>query len=160
MDLDTNKLEPAFDFTSCESSVLLHQSQAEVCIYGKTYSGLGKVCLDFLPCANIHLYGEFNNVPSSDSLNAMLGNKKMTSFSINSRQVNGFLLNISGDASKTFVKWGPKSEPINVIGDESTQMTRTVFHLFNFVNLIGIRRSAEQSGSSIRRIEHIDLVYD
>jgi hypothetical protein len=59
-------------------------------------------------------------------------------------------------SSQVTIKARPKAEPLNCTGDESTQMTRVVFHLFNFVDLIGTRRSVEQR----RSIEHVDLTHD
>ena len=99
MNTDIYRFEPAFDFTARESSVLLHQSQAEVCIDGNTYTGDGEVRLDLLPRANIYLYGQFNSVPPTDALMAMTGQKTISSFSINGRRVEGFFLNIGGDAT-------------------------------------------------------------
>ncbi|MFZ5451625.1 MAG: hypothetical protein ACOZF2_07115 [Thermodesulfobacteriota bacterium] len=162
MNRDVHRLDPAFDFTSCESSVLLYQGQTELRIDGNTYTGDGEVRLDLLPRANIHLYGKFQGVPAVDALAPMTGQKTISSFSINGRPVDGFLLSIGGDATaqEMTIKWRPKSEPINGVGDESTQMTRVVFHLFNFADLLGIRKSIEQSGAKRHRIEHVDLIGD
>ena len=162
MNRDGHRLEPVFDFVAGEPSVLLHQSQAEVCIDGNTYAGDGEVRLDLLPRANIHLYGQFKGVPPADALMPMTGQKTISSFSINGRQIEGFFLNIEGDATaqEMTVKWCPKSEPIIGVGDESTQMTRAVFHLFNFVDLFRTRRSTEQNGNAMHAIEHVDLICD
>lgn len=156
------RLEPVFDFADGESSVLIHQSQAEICIDGNEYTGNGEVRLDFLPRADIHLYGYFKGVPAQDAMGAHIGQKTISSFLINGRQIEGFRLSSGGDVnSQEFsLKWCPKSEPINGVGDESTQMTRVVFHLFNFVDLRGTRRSTEQKGTMIHAIEHVDLTCD
>ncbi len=45
------KLEPAFDFFTGESSFLLYQGRADVCIDQNTYIGDGEVRLDLLPQA-------------------------------------------------------------------------------------------------------------
>ena len=157
-----HRLEPVFDFVAGESSVLLHQSQTEVCIDGNTYAGDGEVRLDLLPRANIHFYGQFKGVPPADAMMLVTRQNTISSFSINGRQIEGFCLNIGGDATtqEMTVKWCPKSEPIIGVGDKSTQMTRVVFHLFNFVDLIGTRRSTEQSGTMVHAIEHVDLTCD
>ena len=162
MDMDKHRLDPAFDFAASEKSILLHEGLAKVSINGVAYAGDGEVRLELLPRANIRLYGKFQGVPPADALMPMTGQKTISSFSINDRQVEGFFLNIGGDvtAQEMTVKWCPKSEPINGVGDESTQMTLLVFHLFNFVDLIGTRRSTEQSGTTIHAIEHVDLVCD
>lgn len=152
-------MEPAFDFTTKESSILLNQGPAEVCISGTTYAGVGEVRLDLLPRANIHLYGKFQNVPPADAMMAMFGQKTISSFSINDRQVKGFI--IGGDAQEMTIKWHPESEPIIGVGDGTTHMNRVVFHLFNFVDLIGMRRSTEQDGAKgYRSINHVDLAFD
>ncbi len=157
-----NELEPAFDFIKDQSSILLHQGCAEICIDGNKYSGSGEVRLDLLPKADIHLYGYFEGVPVQNAMGAHMGQKTISSFSIGGRKIEGFRLSSGGDIdSKEYnVKWCPKSEPILGVGDESTQMSRLVFHLFNFVDLIGTRRTMEQSGTAMHAIEHIDLVSD
>ena len=157
-----NELEPAFDFIKDQSSILLHQGCAAICIDGNKYSGSGEVRLDLLPKADIHLYGYFEGVSVQDAMGAHMGQKTISSFSIDGRQIEGFRLSSGGDIdSKEYnVKWCPKSEPILGVGDESTQMSRLVFHLFNFVDLIGTRRTMEQSGTAMHAIEHIDLVSD
>jgi hypothetical protein len=162
MNTDKRRFEPAFDFDASKESILLHEVQATVSINGATYIGDGEVRLDLLPHANIRLYGKFQGVPPEDALMAMTGQKTISSFSINGRQVEGFLLNIGGDATaqEMTVKWCPKSEPVSGIGNDSTTMVRVVFHLFNFVYLLGMRRSAEKKGTTMHAIEHIDLTFD
>jgi len=161
MDTDKHRLESAFDFSDCESSVLLYQGKAEICIEGNTYRGKGEVRLDLLPRANIHLYGQFKGIPFADVRKAS-SRETTILFSINGHRVEGFLLNIGGGATaqEMTVKWCPKSEPIIGIGNDSTQMTRVVFHLFNFVDLRGIRQSTEQDGTTMHAIEHVDLTCD
>ena len=155
------KLEPLFDFSTNESHTLIHQSQAEVCINQNTYTGNGEVRLELLPRADICVYGYFQGVPAKDALNSAFGQTEISSFSINSRQIEGFRLSSGGDKeSQEFnLKWCPKSEPINGVGDEYTQMTLLIFHLFNFVDLKGTRRSIEQIDSTDHAFEHLDLIY-
>ena len=162
MNTNMQRLEPAFDFSDGESSVLIHQGQAEISIYGNEYTGNGEVRLDFLPRANIHLYGYFQGVSVNDAMEAHIGQKEISSFSINGHWIEGFRLSSGGDANtqQYNIKWCPKSEPVNGVGDESTQMTRVVFHLFNFVDMFGTRRSTEQIGTAVHAIEHVDLTCD
>src|SRR5208337_1620459 len=131
-----------------------------VCINQNTYTGDGEVRLELLPRANIYFYGYFKGVSPEDSLSAALGESfgrsGVSSFSINSRQIDGFLLNSGGniDAQEFDLKWCPKSESINGIGDESTQISFLIFHLFNFIDLLGPRHSIEQVDSTMYRIDH------
>jgi len=159
--MDTNEFEPAFSFDTSESSVLLNQGEAEMHIDGNTYKGTGEARLDLLPNGRLHIYGRFQGVPDADRLKTIADPKTISCFSINSRQVDGFAVNIRVEepAKEMTVKWLPRSEPIIGIGDETTQMSRVVFHLFNFVEYFGTRRSFEQNGAEMRSIEHIDLIY-
>jgi hypothetical protein len=156
-----HRLEPVFDFTPYNSNVLLNQSQVEVNIDGHLYKGDGEVRLDLSPRPNIHLYGKFQDVPASEILDLQAEQKTISSFSINGYQVEGFSPN-GGDVTgqEMTVKWCPRSEPINGIGNESTEMARVMFHLFNFVPLLGMRPFIEYSGTKRYRIEHIDLICD
>lgn len=160
--MNPHELKPEFDFIKGESSVLIHQGNAEICIEGNKYCGNSEVRLDLLPKADIHLYGYFKDVSVPDAMGAHTGQKTISSFSIDGRRIEGFRLSSGGDvdSQEYNVKWCPKSEPILGIGNESTQMSRLVFHLFNFVDLIGTRRSMEQIGTAMHAIEHIDLVSD
>lgn len=153
-------LEPVFDFSTDESSVLIHKGEAELCIDGNSYAGEGEVRLDLLPQASIRAYGNFQGIPAKDAMEASFHQKEISSFSISSRQIEGFLVSSGGDlTAETYnIKWCPKSETINGVGAESTQMKRVVFHLFNFVDLIGARRSIEKSETTAHAIEHIDLI--
>lgn len=167
MSTDKDKLEPAFDFATSESSVLLHQGQAEVCVDGNTYTGDGEVRLDLLPRANIHYYGEFQGVSSADASKAQADSlptkqKNISSFSFNGHRVEDLFLDVGGEiaAQKMTIKVYPRSEPIIGVGDESTPMTRVVFHLFNFVYFSGSRRSREQRGTAYHSIYHVDLDSD
>jgi hypothetical protein len=164
MSTNTQKLEPAFDFNENEASVLLHQAPVEICIEGKSYTGDGEVRLDLFPKANIHVYGHFQGAPANILLETSMGQKEITSLSINQRKIDGFSLGFGGDVSvlpsNIIIKWLPKSEPIIGVGYPATKMKRLVFHLFNFVDLIGTRGSREQSGTVRHAIEHVDLSFD
>ena len=162
MNTDEYKLEPVFDFDACESSVLLNQGQAEIRIDGNIYTGDGEVRLDLLPRGRLHFYGRFQGLPLDDALMPITGQKKISSFSINGCQVQGFAVNIGGGetSQEMTVKWCASTEPVVGLGDESTQMIRVVFHLFNFTDLIGTQRSMEQIGTSMNAIEHVDLACD
>lgn len=157
-----NTLKPAYDFDSSPSSILLNEAPAAVCISGNSYTGSGEVRLNLIPRANIHLYGSFSNVPAVESMKALFDQKTVISFSINGKNINGFRISGNGSAEtgKFDIKWCPRSEPIVGVGDDRTQMDRVIFHLFNFVEFIGTKRSSEQNGTSIQSIEHIDLVCD
>jgi hypothetical protein len=156
------EIKPLFDFSTNKSSILIHQSQAAISINQNTYIGNSEVKLELLPQANVYFYGYFQGVPIQDAMDVFNRHTDINSFSINGRQFEGFLLSSGGNAdSKEFnIKWCPKSDPICGVGDESTKMSSLVFHLFNFVDLLGSRHSVQQNGTTMHRIEHVDLRCD
>ena len=162
MDITMQTLEPLFDFTTNKTNILIHTSPAEVCVNQVAYTGEGEIRLELLPRAGIYAYGYFQNVPVKEALDSFFGQNEISSFSINGRQINGFRISSGGnvDSGEYNLKWCPKSEPIDGVGDEATQMSFLVFHLFNFVDLLGTRQTTENDGSTTHRIEHVDLSYD
>lgn len=156
------KLAPAYDFNSSESSILLKKASSEITINGNSYTGTSEVRLDLLPQANIHLYGYFQNVPVTDVMRVLMGQDAEVSFSMDGRHVEGFRKGGGGNAEtgEFNLKWRPKSEPVVGCGDETTTIERAIFHLFNFLDILGTRDSIEQNGTAITAIEHIDLETD
>lgn len=155
-------LKPAFDFTSNKSITSLYKGKAEITYNNKSYKGNGEVTLELLPTANIYIKGYFQGISMKDAMNLQLRQTKIQSFSINGHKIDGIFISAGGDANsqELNIKWCPRSEPINVVGHESTQLTKIVFHLFNFESFIGERRSIEKSGDCEYGVDHLDLVYD
>ena len=159
MDTDRHLFESAFDFTACESSILLNQKPAKVCIDDITYTGSGEVRMGLASRASIYLYGTFQDVPAKDMMGVMFGSKEISSFHINEQDVEGFNVKIGGNVDERVmtVKWCPKSEPIYGVGGASTKMNQVVFHLFNFKDILAKHRSSEKKGAGICSIGHVDL---
>ena len=156
MNTNIPTLEPAYDFNVDVHSIQLYCGRVEICIDGSIYVGDGEVRLDFLPKASVNFYGHFHNVPFEDRL------KEISFFTINNIKVE--CLKLSGDLNLTSdefnVKCCPKLEPINCIGNDSTQIKWILFHLFNFVDLIGNRKTVEQSEEKGYLIQRMDLFCD
>lgn len=152
------QIEPLFDFSTNKSSILIHQSQAEISINQHFYSGNGEVRLELLPEAGIYFYGNFQGIPTKDYQSVRLGQGEISSFSMNNRQIEGYRLSSGGNifSQELNLKWCSSSQPICGVGDEATQMSSVVFHLFNFVDLLEI----QQNGSTMHAIEHVDLICD
>lgn len=162
MNIEKLNLEPVFEFAGNESSILIHQSTAEICIGKDKYSGEAEVRLELLPNAHICIYGYFQGVPAPIAISANFGQTEISNFSIADHQIKGFRLSGGGDAdSQEYnLKWCPSSEPINAVGNESTQMKKIIFHLFNFIDFLGNRRTSELCGSNKHVINHVDLICD
>lgn len=156
MNAEQQRLEPAFDFSASESNILLHRGKAEIYFDEKVYSGDGEIRLELVPRAHIGIYGEFDNFSPADAIIIAVGGKTIPSFSFNGRQVEGFTkCRLDPNSQKLTVKRHP-NKPVILVGDELTGMTRVVFHLFNFVDLRGSRRSRTET----HLIEHVDLTCD
>ncbi|ALQ50312.1 hypothetical protein [Nitrosomonas ureae] len=152
------QLKPLFNFGS-ESSIVLHNDvPASISINGKIYQGSSDVRLDLLPQAGIHFYGSFHDV----LFLAFVDRKAINSFSINDIEIKGFFVP-GGDpeTGKLFVKCYPNLGSIIGMGNDGTLIERIIFHLFNFVDFMGNRRSSEPNGTGIETtIEHMDLICD
>lgn len=147
-------ITPGFDFLTGESSFVLSQGEAKISVNGQAYTGLGEVRLELLPRAEVYLYGSFD-------CEAYDSRWSITLFCINGCSVDGFDVEVkrTGD-SKLSIKWCPKSGSINGIGNDSTQMSRVIFHVFNFVEFLGMNRSFERKGDVSNSIEQIELTAD
>jgi len=155
-------LTPAFQFGEPNKSVFIAKDTVAIEIDGSTYIGNGEVRLDLIPQAAVHIYSEFQGIPPSVSLPIFLGQKEITSFAFCGKRVDGFSLGLGGEVQKqeAVLKWLLEPDPMVGRGNESTAIQQLVFHLFNFKDFIGIRRSSEQRGSSLYTIEHVELVSD
>ena len=156
------EIKPLFDFSSDKSSILIHQSQAEISINQHTYMGRCDVRLELFPQACIYLYGYFPGVPIKDTRDASPLRSGVSSFSLGNQQIEGGIISTgcNVDSQEFDLKWLPKSQAICGVGDDSTKISLLVFHLFNFDNVFGTRRSGEQVGPVEYMIEHVDLICD
>ena len=161
--MDTNKysIEPAYDFSDCKSSVVLHQNQIEVILGNNRHVGDGKVCLEFLPRAGIYFYIDLPRNMSHDMFVAM-NNDNSHALLFNDQSVQAHCLKRVDNttARQIETKWCPEAEPVNAIGNASTRMTHVVFHLFNFVDLRGTQRSIKECGNRKYDISHVNMVCD
>lgn len=160
METKKDKLAPAFNFVTEDSSILLHTKTAEVHVGDNIYTGSVEVRMDLTPRASVHLYGTFSNVPESIPTKIIFGQEKISSFQLSGHEIEGFYLNIGGSADnqEMTIKWSPCSEPIDfIIGNAPTKMNHVIFHLFNFKDAAGKRRSSKKRDSIEYSISHIDL---
>jgi hypothetical protein len=154
-----SKLKPAIKLLENTSSTLIHQNTANVRIDDTNYNGVAEVFLELLPRPNIFIIGCFDNVTEEHILNASMNFNSATDFSINGVKIEGFRAESGGDLTlhKCNIKWCPKLEPIIGIGDESTSIKYSLFHLFNFKNFHGAKISRTRKGQSSRHINFVTL---
>lgn len=136
--------DPAFDFISGNSSILLHTKSAAIRIGNQTYSGKADMRMDLAPRANIYLYGYFNNVPESIPFKILFGQEKISLFNFDGHEIKGFHSGITGqcETREMNVKWHPSIEPLTgIVGNEFSQIRRVIFHLFNFQDIWNIQEN-------------------
>ncbi|WP_027360688.1 hypothetical protein [Desulforegula conservatrix] len=128
-------IAPVFDFSALDDKVPLHKGQAEIEIKGQVYQGECEVFFNYLPHTSIDISGKFNGVPFNDSVSAMTDPSRFTSLMIDGKKIEGFALGTGGSHPHDgiiCVDWCSSSEPICIIGDDSTLIKKVIFHLFNF----------------------------
>ena len=144
-------LQPCYDFTKPNASILISQTKASVSEKGKVYEGDAKVYLNLLPNAKIHIHATFPQLlisPDKLALDGMdvPGYAAGASFSLS-----------KSSESKSDIVWSPSMEPLIGRGDQSSQMVAVVFHLFNYKDIFGTRMSKEELGTAWHTIHHVDL---
>lgn len=144
-------LKPYYDFQQPNDSILLTQAKASVLIEGRVYKGDAKVHLDLLPEANLHIYTSlphtlFNQINDIKELTVV--GKELPVFATKANISSG---------GKFDVVWCLRKEPITGLGDQSTSINSVVFHLFNYKDLFGARRSVEHVGRASHAIQHVDI---
>jgi hypothetical protein len=139
-----DQLLPAFDFGEPNQSV--HIAEEEIVITGSD----GKVLFDGKAEFRLRLFPQpriLAHVTNRNSLACFMQESSVLELKRNACKVRGFTtaanFSSSGEMSAT---WCPSKEPIIGVGNEETQMTRLVFHLFNFVPFCGAGKARREEG--------------
>lgn len=150
-------LAPAFDFGVPNQSVHIAADKASITDADGNLllEGSAEVRLDLLPRAAIRVY-----VSSLAKIDFNIENARMLVLEPHNCEIQGFPTTAEFSSSGGIsVVWHPSCEPILAIGDDNVQMTRAVFHLFNFSDLLGMRGSTEKKETMTYAIEHVDLAF-
>lgn len=143
-------LQPSYEFLEPNKSIVLAQTRVSATHKGKVYEGDTEVRLELMPKAGIYIHTSLPSLPSSPS--------DLEVLTVGGNDVPGFVVweTISIPGEVYFV-WCPRAEPIIGRGDKSTQIVSVIFHLFNYRDLIGTRRSVERVGNASIAIQHVDI---
>ncbi len=125
-------------------------------IGNQSLNGQVEVRLDLVPRSSIYMYAEFEGSPVEWFRTPPDG--KLT-FKVDGTRVPGFAVSRrwSSESGVLEIKWCPESEPVVLDKGNSTTMQQVVFHLFNFRNVLGTRRSSETRDNTQNLINYIDL---
>ena len=152
----THIIEPVYDFSADAGGVLLRQGTATIEASGKTYTGEASARLNLRnhPCIlfNITIEG------------VVLSLRDVQSYSFDNVSIPGSAVETSPRIklgqkahTRTDLIWHPRSEPVLALGDEETSLSRVVFHIMNFKDILGTERTSEKRGGCERAINHVEL---
>ncbi|MFH1715967.1 MAG: hypothetical protein ABIF19_01330 [Planctomycetota bacterium] len=145
-------LRPCYDFPKPNENSVLARRKASVIVRGACHELDAVVRLRLLPSPGIEIEGA---LPQSSGIVEFdnIGN-----FAIKGRDIPGFPIRVPllwpGDGR--FV-WALKHEPTLARGTAETEMLCVVFHIFNYNDFHGTRRSIEEGATGRNAICHVDL---
>ena len=157
---ETLAILPTLNLTDDSSSIVLGQPPVAITVGGDTFPGEAEVRLDLVPRPSVYVYCIFENDSDSSPLRRVLSDPEaVESFELDGSELQGFVTKsnfVRGQPVRLELTWCPRLEPIQALGDGSTQMQKLLFHLFN-LDFRGLPSSIQRSGSSSHTIEHIDF---
>jgi len=142
------------DFQSCyhhpepNQSIFLSKTTASITAEDIVSEIDAEITLQLLPNARIEIRASY---PKRLTPHYLLGNP------IDIKHIPGFCVRMNAKGTDTKFVWRPKHEPVIGIGDPNTKLKHVIFHIFNFSEIIGTRRTKEKSGKSIFAIEHVNF---
>jgi hypothetical protein len=145
-------LKPCYDFTKPNEDIILTKTKASVTVHGKPYEVDVVVRLRLLPSTRIVIEGA---LPESSGILQFDSVEKVT---IEGNDMHGFLIWIPfpWPGERKFV-WLLKHEPAIMSVTGETKMVCVAFHIFNYNDFQGTRKSTEENTTGLYTIDHIDL---
>ena len=126
-------IAPVLDFTDDEESAILDRQVVELVTDDVRLSGEAEIRLDLVPVPGLYLHGVFDDPRSA--LAIMAGFAPPESISLldaNGERIDGVSAGSNWSAKGILkLKWRLLPEPVSVVGDDATQMTQLVAHVFN-----------------------------
>lgn len=156
-------IKPVFDFSDCDSSIVLQEGTVRISVKGKIYSGTGRVQLDFRPTPHIYYHADFTGIDAIVSMTILGDFGSVKFFEFDGKNIAGFLITMGGDQRKEELSllWCPRSTPTHGIGNEISVANHMIFHLINFPEYLSAHNFVfEPSEEQRLRINFIDLNYD
>ncbi|MDT8390815.1 MAG: hypothetical protein RRC34_09950 [Lentisphaeria bacterium] len=155
-----DELRPMIQIPGNQPSVCIHSGRGTVLVDNTAYEGPVNVQLELVPKPCIRLCICLGDIPLKSAIGIGLGQMDVNAFTLDGVDVPGFLTGTGGscsDGEELILNWCPSSEPVSGIGDETTQVSRLVCHLFNFRQVFGVQRTVETHEKGTCATEHIPL---
>jgi hypothetical protein len=133
-------------------NTVLAQTKASVIVREKPHEVDVEVRLRLLPSPGIEIEGA---LPESSGI---LEFDSIGNFAIEGRDIAGFTIQVPFlcPGGGRFV-WALKHEPTITRGTADTEMSCVIFHIFNYIDFFGNRRTVERIDNVSNAIEHMDL---
>ena len=151
---------PTLNLTGDADTAVLHRSPVTIVLGSDTFSGTAEVRLNLVPRPSVYVYCTFEDSGHRSALRTVLSEPQaVQSFVLDGSQLEGFVTKsnwLLGQPNRLELTWCPTSEPVQRLGDDTTQIQQLRFHLFN-LDFQGHPGSIQRSGPSTHTIEHIDL---
>jgi hypothetical protein len=160
MSSSQHRLQPAYSFVTDERQFTLACADARVAIGDDAFVGDGQAVLQVSPQPSVLLKADIRNVPPGFfSEVALVGSREPTGFEFHGTAIPGFSGGVSGQFGRgsTVVVWHPQSEPVVGIGDDATEMSHVIFHLFNSRDFVTLNGLSERRGDVAVSINRVDL---
>ena len=138
---------PVLDFGENAESALLGTKTVKLVVADLRVEAKAEVKLDLAPVPGVYLYGEFKDprLPR-EMMSALVEPESLTVVDSDNQLMEGVSAGSKWSADGTVkLKWLLLGEPLKVVGDDETQMTQLVAHVFNFETRLW-RRSTETIG--------------
>jgi len=150
--------QQCYSFGDINERVILASTPITVEAGDKSYESEGQVHLRLLPTPRVVITTVFEGQFPGFGLGFGLDSGRLRFGDRSGFSVEAFATSISYPAaSRIKTVWAPSIEPLLASGNAETTMSELVFHLLNFREFIGMRRSGAKEGSTTHAIEHLDL---
>ena len=125
---------PVLDFGENAESALLGTKTVKLAVADLKVEGEAEVKLDLAPVPGVYLYGVFKDprLPR-EMMSALMEPESLTVVDSDDHPMEGVSAGSKWSVDGTVkLKWMLLGEPVKVVGDDETQMTELVAHVFNF----------------------------
>lgn len=151
---EQDNLFPGFHFGEPNKETFLGNSAVSVSdeAEDEIFSGNAEVKLELLPQPAIHVH-----LRNDKPVRMQSGPFFLLKLAKAKAPFKAFLVSEEISSEGASLVYCPRYEPVLGIGDETSEVSGVLFHLFNFKKIIGTSSSGEERDNAWHRIEHVDL---
>lgn len=146
-------LQPLFDFSAAPGPVTLFHGELKLCWENASQRAEAAVILNLAPKPHLAIEAKLFNL-SATMANLLINDLSGITYSLDGQEIEGFVkylgFGLDGDKKLCIT---PSCEPLQIVGDVQAKATvSSVFHLFNFPDFIGKRKSTIPLPAGYRHI--------